>query len=161
MEILLIKAMPSDAVVLHSMQIKAFTPLYEKYHDDETSPVKETVEKILIKMAQPETTYFKITLDGTLVGGIRVFQISANRCRVSPIFILPEYQNKGIAQKVISSIEKIYSKAVYWCLDTILQEEGNCYLYEKLGYFRTGEEVIINDNMTLVSYEKHIIDCNS
>ena len=26
-----------------------------------------------------------------------------------------------------------------WELDTILQETGNCYLYEKMGYYQTGK----------------------
>lgn len=35
-----------------------------------------------------------------------------------------------------------------------MQEEGLCYLYEKLGYKRTGETKKINDNITIVFYEK-------
>lgn len=34
------------------------------------------------------------------------------------------------------------------------QEEGNCYLYEKMGYHRTGKTKAINDKLTLVFYEK-------
>ena len=41
-----------------------------------------------------------------------------------------------------------------WTLDTILQEVGNCYLYEKLGYRQTGRRTVINENMTIVGYEK-------
>ncbi|GIO39496.1 hypothetical protein J41TS12_43570 [Paenibacillus antibioticophila] len=66
-----------------------------------------------------------------------------------------EYRN-DIAQKVFSIIEDMYNDARYWELDTILQEQGNCYLYEKLGYRRTGEIKQINDEMTIVSYEKHL-----
>jgi hypothetical protein len=39
-------------------------------------------------------------------------------------------------------------------LDTILQEAGNCYLYEKLGYKKTGKTEKINDKMDIVYYEK-------
>ena len=39
-------------------------------------------------------------------------------------------------------------------LDTILQEKGNCCLYEKLGYHQTGKTEQINDKMTIVYYEK-------
>lgn len=39
-----------------------------------------------------------------------------------------------IAQKVFETIEQIYHDARKWELDTILQEQGYCYLYEKLGY---------------------------
>ena len=35
-----------DAECLHKLQIEAFMPLYEKYQDDTTSPVKESLEII-------------------------------------------------------------------------------------------------------------------
>ena len=50
-------------------------------------------------------------------------------------------------------IEKIYGSD-NWMLDTILQEESNCYLYEKLGYKRTGRIEKINERMDIVYYEK-------
>ncbi len=157
MKIELSEAGIADAPAIHRMQVEAFTSLYEKYQDDETSPAKDTVDKILVRMGQMETTYFKILADDILVGAVRIFQFCEERCRVSPIFILPHYQNIGIAQRVFEIIENIYSKASIWCLDTILQEAGNCYLYEKIGYVRTGEEEIINENMTIVSFEKRIL----
>jgi hypothetical protein len=40
-------------------------------------------------------------------------------------------------------------------LDTILKEEGNCYIYEKLGYKRTGEIEHINEQMDIVFCEKN------
>ncbi|WP_372633737.1 GNAT family N-acetyltransferase [Cohnella sp.] len=70
------------------------------------------------------------------------------------MFILPEYQGRGIAQQVFAIIEQLYSEASAWELDTIEQERGNCYLYEKLGYKRTGKTEVINDKMTIVFYEK-------
>jgi hypothetical protein len=39
-------------------------------------------------------------------------------------------------------------------LDTILQEQGNCHLYEKFGYNQIGETKVINDKLTLVFYKK-------
>jgi hypothetical protein len=36
-------------------------------------------------------------------------------------------------------IEEKYKSKIGWKLDTILQEEGNCYLYEKIGYRKTGK----------------------
>ena len=42
-----------------------------------------------------------------------------------------------------------------WSLDTILEKRGNCYLYEKMGYRRTGGVKKINEKMTLVFYEKN------
>ncbi|PZT54713.1 GNAT family acetyltransferase [Paenibacillus silvae] len=50
----------------------------------------------------------------------------------------------------------MYNDVAVWELATILQERGNCYLYEKLGYQQTGETKEINDKMTIVFYEKRL-----
>ena len=119
---------------------------YEKYQDTETSPATENYEDILFRFNQPETTYYFITADNIKVGVIRVvdFKDGITRKRISPIFIMPEYRNKGYAQQAIKEAERIHGKH-HWKLDTILQEKGNCYLYEKLGYHKTGKTEIIND----------------
>ena len=76
-----------------------------------------------------------------------------SRRRISPIWIMPEYRNKGYAQAAISAVEKIHG-CHHWCLDTILQEAGNLHLYEKMGYHQTGKMDKINDRMDIVFYEK-------
>ena len=62
-------------------------------------------------------------------------------------------ENQGVAQKAIMKAEEIHGSE-NWELSTILQEKGNCSLYEKLGYKKTGETFEINDKLTLVFYEK-------
>ena len=52
--------------------------------------------------------------------------------------------------------EKCYPKAKVWELDTILQEESLCRLYERLGYQRTGKTKRIKDGMDIVFFEKII-----
>ncbi|WP_432664661.1 GNAT family N-acetyltransferase [Wukongibacter baidiensis] len=155
MNISLNKAELKDAKTIHAMQIKSFMPLLEKYQDFETNPANEPIEKVVKRIIQPSADYYIIKGDDIAVGGIRIVKRD-NKCyRVSPIFILPEHQGIGIAQKVFHMIEQIYYDARSWELETILQEQGNCYLYEKLGYKTTGETQIINDKMTLVFYEKY------
>lgn len=139
------------------MQIKAFMPLLNKYQDHETSPANESMERIIDRIKQSFTDYYLIKIDNISVGAIRIVRKENNKYRVSPIFVLPEYQGKGIAQKVFSIIEEKYDDARIWELDTILQEQGNCYLYEKLGYQKTGQTKQINNNMTIVYYEKRMI----
>lgn len=43
-----------------------------------------------------------------------------------------------------------------WTLDTIAQEAKLCYLYEKLGYRRTGKQETIKPGMDIVFYEKRL-----
>ena len=144
-----------DLNTILQMQKEAFAELYGKYQDTETSPATEKYEDILFRFNQPETTYYFITADDEKVGVIRVVdhKDGVTRKRIAPIFIMPEYRNKGYAQQAIKEAERIHGKQ-NWKLDTILQEKGNCYLYEKLGYHQTGKTEQINDKMTIVFYEK-------
>ena len=154
MDISMTKAGLKDVENIHAMQIKAFMPLLEKYQDYETSPANEPIEKIVNRINQPFTDYYIIKSDDIDVGGVRIVKKNDKHYRVSPIFILPEHQRKGMAQEVFKIIEQIYSDAIGWELDTILQEKGNCHLYEKVGYKQTGKTEVINDKLTLVFYEK-------
>ena len=137
------------------MQKEAFAELYAKYQDTQTSPATEKYEDILFRYSQPETIYYFITTDNIKVGVIRIVDCKdgVTRKRISPIFIMPKYRNKCYAQQAIAEAERIHGEQ-HWKLDTILQEKGNCYLYEKLGYHQTGKIEQINDKMTIVYYEK-------
>lgn len=154
MEVCLRKVGLEDAQIIHEMQVKAFESLLEKYEDYETNPGNESLEKVISRIKQEKSDYYIINMDKANVGAIRVVKVENRIYRVSPIFVLPEYQGRGIAQKVFELIEAIYSDAIEWILDTILQEKGNCYLYEKLGYRKTGEIEVINDKLTIVFYSK-------
>lgn len=155
MDIKLIEAEYKDLDTILKMQIEAFSELYAKYQDTETSPAKEKYEDILYRFNQPETTYYFIMADNIKVGVIRVVDCKdgITRKRISPIFVMPEYRNMGYAQQAIKEAERIHGKQ-HWKLDTILQEKGNLHLYEKLGYHQTGKTEQINDKMTIVYYEK-------
>ena len=144
-----------DAELLWKMQVKAFQGLYAKYQDTETSPAVEKIDKIIMRLKQPFTYYYFIEIDDVKVGAIRVVDKKEEKKpkRISPLFIMEEYRNKGYAQLAINLAEAIHSNS-NWELDTILQEKGNCYLYEKMGYHKTGKPEAINDKMTLVFYKK-------
>ena len=155
MNIQLVRVGIDEANNLWEMHVRAFLDLYEKYQDTETSPATEKVDKIIMRLNQPFTYYYYIKVDNTKVGAIRVVDKleEGTAKRISPIFIMPEYRNKGFAQNAIQLAEDIHGFS-NWELDTILQEKGNCYLYEKMGYYKTGKTEKINDNLTLVFYKK-------
>ncbi len=155
MSVELDKAEFKDLNTILQMQKEAFAELYAKFQDTETSPATEKYDDILFRFNQPETTYYFITSEKVTVGVIRIVDCKdgITRKRISPIFIMPEYRNQGYAQQAIKEAERIHGEN-HWKLDTILQEKGNCYLYEKLGYHQTGKTEIINDKMTIAFYEK-------
>lgn len=155
MEVKLLRANLGDVKEIHVMQIKSFKKLLDKYKDFDTSPGNESVEKIEARLKQDFTFYYFICIGQQKVGAIRIVDHKENRRnkRISPIFILPEFQGKGIAQEAIRLCEKIHGKEK-WELDTILQESRNCHLYEKMGYVQTGKTEVINEKLTLVFYLK-------
>ncbi len=155
MNIKLINADESDAEEIWNMQKTAFAELLKKYRDFDTSPASEPLEKVIMRLMQPFTYFYFIELDGKKIGAVRVVdkKLNAEAKHISPLFILPEYRNKGYAQQAILQVEKIHGNSG-WELDTILQETANCHLYEKMGYTKTDKIKIVNSLMTLVFYRK-------
>ena len=155
MKIELIRASLKDTKEIWKMQVKSFKNLLDKYQDFETNPASETILNVEMRLKQNFTFFYFIFIDNKKVGAIRVvdYKEKNKNKRISPLFILPEYRNKGIAQSVIKICEEIHGNT-NWELSTILQEKGNCYLYEKLGYYPTGKTQVINDRLTLIFYHK-------
>lgn len=154
--LILNKANINDCKEIHDMQVTAFKELFDKYQDIQTNPGAETIEQVIQRMQQDNSDYYFITLDSQHIGVIRILRLDRTTSRVSPMFILPNYQGKGYAQQVIKKIETMYPMTDIWELDTIKQEFKLCHLYEKMGYVPTGQEKTIQDGMTIVFYEKHL-----
>ena len=142
-----------DAVF--DIQQKAYKSLFDKYHDTNTSPYLESKKDVLEKYTRPGTYGYVFLEEGIPVGAVRII-VRGDICKVSALAVLPEYQNRGIAQAALKEIERLHSDCKCWILDTILQEKGNCHLYEKLGYVKIGESQAINNYLTLINYKKEI-----
>ena len=149
----LIKAKEEDCEKIYDLQIKAFRALLEKYEDYDYNPGNEKITRTLERFREPFTDYYLISLDSTHIGAMRVCDFD-KLCKLKQIFILPEYQNNGYAQEAMTIAELFYPKAERWELDTILQEEKLCYLYEKMGYKKTGKIKPLKEGMDLVFYAK-------
>lgn len=148
------RADASDAEQILQMQKASFAPLLERYQDYDLNPANETADRVRARLMQKETYYYYITVNGEAVGAIRIVDAKdGSRKRISPLFVLPQHQNRGYAQAAIREAERLHGTE-NWELSTILQEQGNCHLYEKMGFHRTGAPQIVSERMTLVQYEK-------
>ena len=155
MSLELVKVTRDDLETVWKMQIDAFSELLNTYQDYDMSPGAEPVDKIIARFEMPGSFYYFIMADGEKVGVIRVVDKNdGSRKRISPLWIMKEFRGRGYAQAAITAVEEIYGKD-NWSLDTILQEKGNCHLYEKMGYHRVGGIEHINDRMDIVFYEKN------
>ncbi len=154
MEVQLRRATLADAEEILRMQREGFAETLATYQDMDTNPALEPLSRIQARLAQPFTFFYFILRGEEAVGCIRVVdQGNEKPKRISPLFILPRYQNQGYGQQAIYLAEAAHG-STNWQLGTILQEPRNCHLYEKMGYHATGEIVVINERMTLVIYEK-------
>ena len=158
MKVKLIKASREDMKTIWLMQKEAFGDMLDKYQDYGISPATESFERIIEKYELEGSFYYFISDDDENnldVGVIRIIdKHDGSRKRISPIWIMPEYRNKGYAQAAVMEAERLHGSE-NWSLDTILQEKGNLHLYEKLGYHRTGKIEKINERMDIVYYEKN------
>ncbi len=149
------KAHIEECPEIYDIQIRSFRSLLEKYQDYDTNPGAEMIESTYECFNQQFIEYWMITEKGKNIGVIRIRNYG-KVCILNQIAILPDYQNLGYGQEAIRVIETKYPEAKRWELDTILQEEKLCYLYEKLGYVKTGQVERIKDNMDLVYYVKDL-----
>lgn len=150
----LVQATEKDAEHIQAMQQASFAQMLSVYQDYDMSPATESLEKITWKITHQGSYYYFIKAGEETVGCIRILDLQdGSRKRISPLYILPEHRGKGYAQAAMAEAERIHGRH-HWQLDTILQEVGNCYLYEKMGYHQTGKQTSIKENMTIVDYEK-------
>lgn len=139
--------------IVFDIQRSAYFPLFKKYNDVDTNPYCESKETVLSKYSRPGTDGYLFLYNDKFVGCVRIVK-KDSFCKIAALAVLPEYQNKGIAQTALLLIEKKYPDIKTWTLDTIKQESGNCHLYEKLGYKKTGIEKTVKDGLTIIDYIK-------
>lgn len=147
------RATSEDAEALVQAQIAAF-------HYDEVlypgvgesgPPGYDSVELALKRMERDE--FYKIVVDGQIVGGMILFSKGEGHWHVDLLNIVPEYQNMGIGKQAIAFIEQTYP-AAKWTLDTPGYALRNQHFYEKCGYVKVGETEY--PEITLISYEKRM-----
>ena len=143
-DIRLVRACAEDAPLIHRMKHAAFWPLYEKYHDESTSPALELLGKVKGQLAHPASDWYLIRRGAQPVGALRIVRERTEDglpcCRISPLFVLPEHQGQGLATAALTAAFALYPEAAQWRLSTILQEHGCRHLYEKVCFRLTGTE---------------------
>ncbi len=79
--------------------------------------------------------YYKIMYeDESLAGVLLLSTTGREHGRIDRLYILPEYQGKGIGSQALAIVESIYSKVKVWTLETTKFSPRNHYFYEKNGY---------------------------
>jgi len=153
MTLRLLRAKEDDLDRVLDLQKIAFQSLLVKYKDYDTNPANETLEDLRRRYHQKGSSYYMIHKDTEVIGAIRLI-LKDRLMRISPMFILPSYQGRGLGQAVFDCLEEDFPQVNHYHLDTILQEDKLCYLYEKMGFVKNGKAFDIKENMTIVEYER-------
>lgn len=154
MNVRLQPARVEDATRLSEMQARAFMPCVYKRGGFETSPAAETPDRMLERIDSPKSHAFIIVLENAYAGMIRIKALGEEAYKISPIFVLPEFQNQGIGQTAMRLAFERFPAARLWTLFCVREDEKNVYFYEKLGFQKTGVERKLADGITLIGYER-------
>ena len=93
------------------------------------------IEKWLFGYEQ--TDGYKVLLDGTLVGGLIVWDMADGKNFLGVIFVDPAYQDRGVGTQAWQFVEASYPQAVSWQLGTPIWATKNHHFYEhKCGFSR-------------------------
>lgn len=135
---------------------EAYLPLLEKYHDEKENPANKTIDNIIYDLKRDNSEAYLLLKGEEKIGYVRVGERDKGEYSIADLAIRPEYQGNGYAQHFIREIEKLYPMAEKWSLVTIMEEEKDCYLYEKLGYEQKCILEEVNEGMHFVLYVNYI-----
>jgi GNAT superfamily N-acetyltransferase len=84
--------------------------------------------------------YYKILLDGKIVGGIFFGPVAYQHYELIRIFVDPEYQRQGIGAQAMAFMESLHPEVKRWTLGTPQWNRRTPSFYEKCGYVQIGRD---------------------
>ncbi|MEK3763934.1 GNAT family N-acetyltransferase [Solibacillus sp. FSL K6-4121] len=143
--------------------IKVIHAAFKRYEDDPmpSSALIETASTIK-KELESNVLILGTEFLGQIVGVVKVVY-HKDYIYFSRLSVLPEYQGRGIASKLVKHIEKlaVNEEIPYVRCKVRKSEEANIRLYRKLGFHISIEEVMTSPLgfvMETLTMEKKVID---
>lgn len=133
-------ASSADAAVIHHIMMKAFMEF--KHATPPSSALEETVQSVSDALEQGEKALIAYEEDDP-VAMVR-FQLKDHRLYFYRLSVLPEKQGKGIAKKMLKSLEDYARSADIptICCKVRKSVPKNIQLYLSLGYHVYDEEIV-------------------
>jgi ribosomal protein S18 acetylase RimI-like enzyme len=142
----------ADFAEILNVQKEAFRSEAELYQNFNIQPLTQTLSEMVEECR--EKVVLKAVINGKIVGSIRA-NIHKNGCWVNKLFVLPDFQKKGIGEKLLREIEKCFPDAEKFTLATGARSQSNIRLYEKVGYKVIRYETF-HDGVEAVMMEKKV-----
>lgn len=138
-----------DAEEILQLQKLAYKSEAKLHGDFQIPPLVETLDELKDKFKTH--IFLKVTADRKIIGSVRVLQ-KDDTCYVGRLMIHPDFQNRGIATKLLMEIEQLFLCSRFE-LFTGEKSTKTIRLYEKLEYKKSKVEKP-EANVTLVFLEK-------
>jgi GNAT superfamily N-acetyltransferase len=84
--------------------------------------------------------YYRILVDGQIVGGFIVFPKEPRHYELGRIFVDPDFQNRGIGTRAFEFLWEEFPLANRWTLGTPAWNRRTRHFYQKVGFVEVGED---------------------
>ena len=148
----IVKATTDDAQTILDIQKVAYLSEAEMYNNYQIAPLIEEIDET--REDFEKKTILKAVVNGEIVGSVRGDE-NEGTVYVQRLMVHPDYQNKGIAKKLMLGLEDYFPTCERFDLYTGSQSLGNIHLYKSLGYEQYKLETI-RENIEFVFLAKVI-----
>lgn len=131
-----------------NLQKSAFQSEAIKYNDFEIKPLTMTIEDV--EKEYEKKVFFKAVFEDKIIGSVRGY-IEDYVCYIEKLVVHPDFQNLGIAKKMIAEIENYFNTCKKYEIFTRKDSDKNIELYKKLGYqvYKEGRHLDLYDMIYL------------
>ena len=136
-----------EILILQKLAFQSQARLYDDYG---LPPLTETLEDIRNEFGRQ--IFLIAEVDGRIVGSVRG-AAKDGTCHVGRLVVHPDFQNQGIATKLMEELEAEFSSVDRFELFTGHKSKKSLYLYQKLGY-RIIKSEKVREDLKLVYMEK-------
>lgn len=131
-----------DVPVIHAYRNDPQCARYQRWEDVSLAAVQAFVSRFENStfLSEEEEQHYAVCLRcGDLVGDVSYFYTERDRCVTLGITIAPQYQRRGIAREILTSLTAAV-RSRYPQLDMVAlidpENEGSIRLFESLGFYR-------------------------
>jgi GNAT superfamily N-acetyltransferase len=138
----ILKAVPDDMPDILKLQYEAYQSEALLYDNFAIQPLTQTLENALEEYYKG--IVLKAEYNGGIIGSVRAQEMCGtdNTVYIGKLIVLPAYQDKGLGKSLLQAIENEYPGKRYELM-TGSKSEKNLALYEKAGYLRFKEELLM------------------
>ena len=144
-------AQPDDAAALADISRRAFETDSAVGGTGPGGPPGYDTAAWQRSMMTKASAYWKLLLDGQLIGGAIVFSYPRGRYYLARIFLDPDYHRQGLGLRAMEALLAAYPEARVWRLETPPWNQRTRAFYKKLGFRvvrETAEDVFFQKMMS-------------